>query len=113
MKRFANEQAQFHFIAPFQPLMYGVPFDVPEAEIRRAGSLSATEVLLDRVQSRNDARLAFLGRMAHLSEVTPWMMPSDPEAHELAERLRDATAAHCGERLRASCLDDWYEGDSR
>jgi hypothetical protein len=117
MKRFANTQAQFHFIPPFHPLTYGVPFDVPEAEIRRAGNLSATEVLLDRIPNGNDPPLAALRRMAYLSEVTPWMMPSDPEADELAARLRAAADAHCGTRLKTSCLDrvfavldEWYKG---
>jgi hypothetical protein len=55
--------------------------------------------------------------MAHLTEIAPWMMPSDPDASELAARLREAASAHCGERLRTACLDDlfavlddWYEG---
>jgi len=117
LKRFGNTEAHFHFIPPFRRLTYGNPFDVPEAEIRRAGSLAATEVLLERLQRRTDERLTFLARMAHLSEVTPWMLPSDPAGSELAARLRDTAARHCGERLRAACLegmfavlDEWYAG---
>jgi len=109
LKRFADPGARFHFVAPFQTLAYGVPFDVPEAEIRRAGSRSATEVLLDRVRQPADARLALLARTAHLSEVAPWMMPSDPEADALARALRDAAAASCGMRLRAACLEDVFQ----
>jgi hypothetical protein len=108
MKRFANAEAQFHFIRPFAPLQYGVPFDVPEAEIRRAGSLSATEVLLTRLARGAGPHLALLARTAHLTEITPWMLPSDPVAGALAVTLRDAAAAHCGERLRATCLDGLF-----
>jgi hypothetical protein len=105
MKRFQRPDARFHFLPPFQALSYGVPFDVPEAEVRRAGSLAATEVLIQRLGKTDDARLAVLGRMAHLAEVTPWMMPSDPEAGALASALRESAALTCGERLRAACLD--------
>ena len=119
MKRFVRPDAHFHFLPPFQSLVYGVPFDVPEAEFRRTGSSAATEVLLRHIGS-DDPRLEVLGRMAHLSEVTPWMMPSDPEARDLTVRLRDEAARACGERLTASCLvpvlaslDEWYERTAR
>ena len=108
MTRFAYPDAQLHFIRPFAALKYGIPFDVPEAEIRRAGSLSATEVLLTRLARGTDRHLALLARTAHLTEITPWMLPSDPVAGALAVTLRDAAATHCGERLRATCLDELF-----
>jgi len=117
LKRFGHADARFHFISPFRSLTYGTPFDVPEAEIRRAGTLAATEVLLTRLQRTSDERLALLARMAHLSEVAPWMLPSDLAATELARRLREGAADRCGDRLRPSCvdglfavLDTWYAG---
>jgi hypothetical protein len=120
LKRFGNAEAHFHFMPPFRPLTYGEPFDVPEAEIRRAGSLAATEVLLEQLQRAGDSRLIPIARMAHLSEVTPWRFPSDPEAGALAQRLRHEAAEHCGERLRSACLDrvflvldEWYAGARR
>jgi hypothetical protein len=109
LTRFVDPGARFHFVPPFQHLAYGVPFDVPEADIRRAGSLAATEVLLERLGPRGDGRLTALGRMAHLTEITPWMMPSDRDASELASRLRDAAGAQCGVRLKAACLDDVFD----
>jgi hypothetical protein len=115
LKRFGNTDAHFHFIPPFRALTYGTPFDVPEAEIRRAGALSATQVLLERVATRDDERLTLLARMAHLSEITPWMLPADPAASELERRVREGAVDSCGERLRPACvdrvfalLDAWY-----
>ena len=117
LKRFGNADARFYFIPPFRSLTYGTPFDVPEAEIRRAGRLAATEVLLERLNKAGDERLALLARTAHFSEVTPWMMPSDHAAAELEHRVRAAAIASCGEKLRPSCVDDvfamldaWYAG---
>lgn len=117
LKRFSNPNARFYFIPPFRSLTYGTPFDVPEAEIRRAGRLSATEVLLERLNTAGDERLALLARTAHFSEVTPWMMPSDHAAAELEHRVRATAIARCGEKLRPSCVDDvfatldaWYAG---
>jgi hypothetical protein len=119
MKRFHNPRVHFHFVRPFASLAYGTPFDVPEAEIRRAGALAATEVLLQRVD-RSDEKLALLARAAHLSEITPWMLPSEPAATHLASEIRAATERACGNRLRASCLDelfafldDWYAAPTR
>jgi hypothetical protein len=119
MKRFHNPRSSFHFVRPFESLKYGTPFDVPEAEIRRAGALAATELLLQRID-RGDEKLQLLARAAHLSEIAPWMLPSDPAASQLASDLRGVTERACGSRLRASCLDElfafldgWYAASTR
>jgi len=54
--------------------------------------------------------------MTGLTEVTPWMLASNPDAGALAERLRRTADANCGKRLSAACLpavlndlDAWYQ----
>lgn len=104
-QRFVDPQATFYFIKPFDPLKYGQPFDVPEAEIRRHGIRSATQFLLDERGLSSDAKLNTLAHMTYLNEVTPWMLASDPEAGQLTQRLRLAADKHCGQNLTTNCVE--------
>jgi len=113
-QRFVNPHARFHFVAPFSRITYGMPFDVPEATIRRSGTRSATEELLAQYHLEHDERLRLLGRMAHLYEITSWMRPADPIAHQLGQELMAATGRcsppdipQCAKRA-FGYLDTWY-----
>lgn len=115
-RRWVEPQAQFHFIPPFETIRYGRPFDLPEAQIRRQGTLSASEFLLSEHHLQRDPKLEALVRMTHLNEITPWMLASDPEAGQLTELLRTQADQLCGKALKAQCaeqlfvwLDRWYE----
>jgi hypothetical protein len=117
LQRLVNPAARFHFVPPFSAIRYGQPFDVPEAEIRRQGASSATEVLLTKHGLDSDTRLRSLATMTHLAEVTPWMLPADPDASRLAQTVRNVAANTCGRTLTAGCVevvlaffDDWYKG---
>jgi hypothetical protein len=117
MRRFVEPRARFHFIRPFDPIKYGRPFDLPEASIRRQGMQSASQYLIESGGLGEDPRLGALARMTYLTEVSPWMLSSDPEAGRLAELLRDAADRECGRALDAGCaerlfvvLDHVYEG---
>jgi hypothetical protein len=94
LRSFVDKDAHFHFVAPFSHIARGTPFDTPEAETRRSGSQSATEVLLANHSLAQDERLAPLGRMAHLYEITPWMLPRDPQMQRLGQELM-AAAGSC------------------
>jgi hypothetical protein len=115
LHRFVDQDARFHFVPPFKPIHYGQAFDLPEAVIRRQGASSATEVLVQKTGLDSDARLRSLAAMTHLVEVTPWMLPIDAEASQVAQEIRQVSASACGRVLTASCiekvfrfLDDWY-----
>lgn len=117
LRRFRDPKAQFHFIAPFTQTAYGIPFDIPEADIRREGARATTEVLADRIGRAGDAKIAVVARMGHLTEITPWMLPSDPQAAALADDLRTVVTKQCQERLTERCaesafvlLENWFTG---
>jgi hypothetical protein len=114
-RRFSDPSARFHFIEPFSQASYGTPFDTPEAELRRSATGSATEVLIALLDTESDEKLALLGRVGHIYEISPWMRPTDPTAYGLGQQIVDA--GDCGERLTSACvarafeyLDRWYEG---
>src|SRR5262249_31237096 len=46
MQRFVDRSATFQFIAPFEKVKFGKPFDIPEADVRRSATQSATQVLV-------------------------------------------------------------------
>lgn len=115
--RFSDPKSRFHFIEPFSHAPYGTPFDIPEAKLRRTGTSSATEVLVESLERGHEAKLALLGRVGHVYEIAPWMRPTDPAAHELGRRILEA--GDCGEQLTSKCLsrafafmDRWYQGGS-
>ena len=99
-----TKEARFHFVAPFSHIAHGTPFDTPEAETRRSGARSATEVLIANHGLAQDERLQPLARMAHLSEISPWMLPSDPQAQHLSQELMVA-AGSCSAGKMMPCVE--------
>ena len=114
-KRFVDRDAVFHFIEPFDIVRFGTPFDMPGANVRRTSTRSATEVVLANMGVR-DQKLEALARMAGLAELSPWMMPTDTAASQLAERIRGVAESACGRGITTVCLpnllqdlDEWYQ----
>lgn len=114
LRRFVDPQARFHFVAPFSHIAHGTPFDIAEATVRRSGTRSASEILLAQGSLRNDKQLKTLARMAHLYEITPWMLPADPRAQQLGQEVM-AAAGQCERATVMICverafeyLDRWY-----
>ena len=114
-RRFIDRDAVFHFVEPFETVRFGRPFDMPGAEVRRTGTESVTSnVLGARVSA--DSRLAALVRITDLTEVTPWMLSSNPETEDFVQRFRALANSHCGRNLSNACLaplfeyvDQWYK----
>src|SRR5262249_10364056 len=108
--------ARFHFVEPFEKVKFGRPFDMPEAAVRRSGAKSATQALMAR-HGLHLPKLEELARMTALTEITPWMLASDPESLRLTERIRRAGEVQCGRTMTAACLptllkdlDEWFAG---
>jgi hypothetical protein len=116
LRRFVDPEARFHFVRPFTTTVHGRPFDTPEAEVRRSGTRSATEVLLEGHGPRQDSRIARLASVTHLYEITPWMLPANLDGPALGGALTVAgegceppAVQPCAERALA-WLDAWYAG---
>jgi hypothetical protein len=115
-RRFVDPDARFHFIEPFSHSALGKPIDMPEANVRRSGVRSATEVLLERRNLLGDEKLASLAEMTHLYEIARWQLPSRPRTFALGEALK-AAAGTCPAKEVRPCverglhfLDEWYAG---
>lgn len=108
LKRFVDPEARFHFVEPFSHIAHGTPFDTPEAEVRRTGALSATEVLVASLGRPGNEVLELLGRMAHIYEITPWRMPADRQAHGLGLELM-AAAGRCEGGEISVCVERAFQ----
>lgn len=115
VKRFANPAAEFALLPPFTQAPYGIPIDVPEAEIRRSGGASAAEVALDRLGLGGDHGLEELAAVATFYEIHPWSA-APPHAQGIGVDLREGGLA-CGREPDGRCLDGlfalldaWYAG---
>lgn len=114
VRRFEDPEAHFHFVEPFSHSGFGRWLDTPEAEIRRGGSRSASELFIEDRGLGGDARLELLAKMTHLFEISRWQLPSHPEAYELGQRLMDEVGEcetlnveECSDR-GFRFLDAWY-----
>jgi hypothetical protein len=117
LHRFVDPAARFYFIEPFSHVSVGHPVDMPEAEIRRSGTRSATEVLLASRGLQGDEKLARLGEMTHVYEITRWQLPARPREFALGEGLKAAVGPCPGKEVLPCVersfrfLDEWYGAD--
>ncbi len=117
LKRYLVPEARFEFVSPFTKVRFGIPFDLPEAEARRTGSQSTTEVLVARA-NRGDPALARLAAVAHHFEIMAWAAPSSEDELGIGLELQGyARACH---PARMECvneifgvLDAWYAAAGR
>jgi hypothetical protein len=115
-RRFVDPQARFHYVEPFSRVAYGRPIDLPEAEVRRNATSSATEVMFEQRGLLGDPDLRLLAATTHLFEIARWRLPSHPRAFRLGTGLV-AAVGDCPPAAVDPCfergfryLDDWYEG---
>lgn len=115
-RRFVDPAARFHYVEPFSRVTYGRPIDMPEAEVRRGATRSATEVMLDERGLLGEPKLRLLAETTHLFEIARWQLPSNRAAFALGTGLV-AAVGECPAEETAPCfergfryLDDWYAG---
>lgn len=114
-RRFVDPSARFHYVEPFSQVIYGTPIDLPEAEVRRDATRSATEVLLEAEGLADDPRLRLLADTTHLLEIARWRLPANPTAFRLGTGLVSAVG-ECRPEEAPACfergfrfLDAWYD----
>jgi hypothetical protein len=115
-RRFVDSRARFHYVEPFSRVIHGRPIDLPEAEVRRDATRSATEVMLEQRGLLDDTDLQLLAETTHLFEISRWRLPGHPRAFSLGTGLV-AAVGECPAADAADCfergfryLDDWYDG---
>lgn len=113
-RRFVDPKARFHYVEPFSQVLYGHPIDLPEAEVRRSATRSATEVLLEERGLLEDPKLRLLAETTHLFEIARWRLPSNRDAFVLGSELVSAIGDCPSDEVRPCFergfryLEVWY-----
>jgi hypothetical protein len=71
IKRFVDKEATFKFYPKGELISSGIPFDTPEAELRRYHNMSTFESIL-RKYKLNDPVLIEMGKIFHDIEINFW-----------------------------------------
>jgi hypothetical protein len=86
IRRHVEPQASFEFFAEGELPEGVVPFDLPEALLRRDARRAALEVLIER-ERISDPFVLWLGRMVHDAEIRAWARAADAPSLELERRV--------------------------
>lgn len=89
IRRFVSPQARILFFEPETQAPAGIPFDTPEAELRRYHNASTFETLARRYRI-DDPRVDFVGRLMHDIEINTWARKALPETRQIEWELLDA-----------------------
>lgn len=71
IKRFIDEDAIIKFFSKDEVLGEGIPFDTPDAKLRRYHNMSTFESILKQYRLE-DPKLVYIGRIIHDIEVNIW-----------------------------------------
>lgn len=116
LKRFVNREATFTFYPNGELISSGIPFDTPEAELRRYHNMSTFESIL-RKYKLNDTQLVEMGKILHDIEVNSWgkKLRKESERVEIAIRKIVKDYNDPNEILEKSFeyFDKFYEGLKR
>jgi len=87
IKRFIDKEAHFKFIGKNESVdSVDIPFDMPDAELRRFHTRSTFETILAHYKI-NDRKLITIGRLIHDMEINTWMNNRDQESIVLENHL--------------------------
>jgi hypothetical protein len=112
IKRFVDPDAEFRFYPTGSVIPEGIPFDTPEAEIRRYHNKATFEYVLEKY-GLDDEYLQHMGRLMHEVELISWQRELTPEARGVDRAIKGiiGTSASIEECLE-TCLgffDAYYD----
>jgi hypothetical protein len=84
--RHIDPSAQFKFFPEGDLITSGIPFDTPDAELRRTHNLSTYEVILDKYDIK-DSKLIKLGHIVHELEINFWSSGKSKISIEVGEAI--------------------------
>jgi len=88
IKRFIDTNATFKFIPKGEFVPEGIPFDTPEAEIRRYHNMAAFEFIL-RKHKIEDPALKKIGEIIHDIEINYWGKKKYEESLKLNNTIQE------------------------
>ena len=86
LKRFIDKNAVIIFFPKGEIIKEGIPFDTPDAKLRRYHNMSTFESMLKHYELR-DQRLILIGKIIHDIEVNIWEKKVFPETYKVQEEI--------------------------
>jgi hypothetical protein len=86
IKRFVDKDAIIKFYPKGEPIKKGIPFDTPDAKLRRYHNMSTFESILKHYQL-NDPKLIYMGKIIHDIEVNVWERKLMQETYPVKEQV--------------------------
>lgn len=111
IKRFIDPAAEIRFYPKGKAITEGIPFDTPEASLRRYHNKSTFETLLEHYQI-NDAKLVYIGRIMHDIEVNIWEKKLMAESLQVESDIQAIDSQGATEKIIEQCrlyFDRLYE----
>ncbi len=87
IKRFVDEKAEFKFYPVGELISEGVPFDTPDAELRRYRNMSTFEAILKKYQIE-DKCLTKIAVVTHFLEIISWRKKMKGEHKKIDETIK-------------------------
>lgn len=103
IKRHIDPDARFRFYPSGVLIEQGIPFDTPDAELRRYHDASTFETLIRRYDLTGPG-LDYLGRLMHDIEVNVWERKLLAESREIEHTLVELTRDVAPEEAVDACL---------
>lgn len=113
IKRFVDKEAHFKFIGKNESAdATEIPFDMPDAQLRRFQARSTFETILAHYAIRDDNLIA-IGRLIHDMEINTWMKDRLPASvaleNQLLEIISNKTPTETLVDRALSFLDEYFE----
>jgi hypothetical protein len=86
IKGFVDQEAIIKFYPKGEPIEAGIPFDTPDAKLRRYHNMSTFESILKHYQL-NDPKLIYMGKIIHDIEVNVWERKLMQETYPVKEQV--------------------------
>lgn len=88
IKKFIDKNAVFKFFPKGELIIEGIPFDVPEAEIRRYHNLSAFEYLMKKYDI-GDPAVRKIGEIIHDIEINYWGTKAVKDSQKINDAVQE------------------------
>lgn len=87
IKRYVDKDAQFKFFPKGEFISDGIPFDTPDAELRRRHGVSTFESIIAKYDIK-DPKILKMGKILHEIEINYWEGSSNKEVKALDNGLK-------------------------
>jgi len=88
IKSFINKDAKIKFFPKGTFIKEGIPFDTPNAILRRYHNMSTFEAIMNQY-NLNDPNLNYIAKIIHDIEINLWEKKLMPETHKIKNAIKD------------------------